>query len=144
MPVFAAIATIGIGIFSLILGSQEDETKKDLANKTLKFGEKELSQENDQFLATLGLTREELELKKEVLGFQKEEAAKDRLDRKKELTFAKRKEGANTLLGLFGAQSGLKDRVLGMWGNTGYFGGGGTGTPPAQPSLVGEGVFSAS
>jgi hypothetical protein len=143
MPVFAAIATIGVGIFSLILGFQEDETNQELANQTLKFGEKELAQENEHFLASLGITKEDLAIKKEALEFKKEEAAQERLDRQKERTLEKRKSGANTLLGLFGAQSGLSQRVLEMWGNTGYFGGG-AGKPPTLSEPVGGGVFSAS
>lgn len=145
MPIFVAFATIGVGLFSFLSGQQAQEENQQLAEETIKFGKEELSQQNDQFLAALGITKEELDLKQEFFGFQKTEAAKGRIEREKDRKIKQRQFGAQATIDMFKTGTDLESRMLGMWGNTGFVGSGGrAGTPPAQPAPAGEGVFNAA
>jgi len=143
MPVYKAIAGVGAGLLSFLLGDKQQESNEKLAEQTLQFGKSQQAQEQQQFLITQNILEEELGLKAETLAFQKDKAEKDRFEHQKDRKFAKRKTGAETVLNLFGAQTGLQDRMLSMWNNTGFFGGGAAGTPPAN-APAGGGVFSGT
>ena len=114
-----AIQLLFTGLSGAASAREEDRAKQDQEAKSRldrKDRQRSLRLQED-------LTLEQLDQSQQRLDFQKSEAAKSRDERNKQFAEQKRQTAASNIIGLFGNNLAMQDRLNNMFAKTGFIGG---------------------